>query len=274
MTGATLDRIVDVLRSLLDRAVLWVPDLVIGLVLALVALVSAKVAEVVFRVVLRRVRLHQFLERVGIADTLQRVGLGRSIDDVLPRVLYFFVLFLFIRTGAQELGLDAIAEVIGAALGYLPNVLAAVLILLLGSAAARVLGTYVATSSREYGVEYAASLSRFVSGVVVFVSGVIAVTQLRIDTAIVSLVVGCVLAGLALAFGLSLGLGTRDIARNIVAGYYARKILETGRTVEVSGEKGVLLAITPTQAILKQNDQTVSIPNDALLAQTVKQDAR
>jgi hypothetical protein len=155
MTGTMRDRIVDVLGSLLDRAVLWVPDLVIGLVLALVALVVAKVVEVVFRVALRRVRLHQLLERVGIAETLQRVGLGRSIDEVLPRVLYFFVLFLFIRTGAQELGLDAIAEVVGAALAYLPNVLAAVLILLVGSAAAKFVAAHVTTSGSEYGVEYA-----------------------------------------------------------------------------------------------------------------------
>ena len=274
MNGVALDRIVDVLRSLLDRTVEWIPDLVIGLVLVLVALMSAKLVEVVCRAVLRRDRLHEFLGRTGVEDTLQRVGIRRPLEEFVPRVLYFLVLFLFVRTGAQELGLDAIAEVIGTTLGYLPNVLAAVLILLGGSVAARVVGTYVTTSSREYGVEFAASIGRFVTGVILFVCGVVAVSQLRIDTEIVSLVVGCVLAGLALAFGLSFGLGTRGITRNIVAGYYARKVLETGRAVEVSGEKGILVAITPTQAILKQNGQMVSIPNEALLAQTVKQDDR
>ena len=46
------------------------------------------------------------------------------------------------------------------------------------------------------------------------------------------------LAGLVLAFGVSFGLGTRELTRNIVAGYYARKVLETGRPIEVAGGRG------------------------------------
>jgi len=265
------DRIVEALRSLVDRAVLWIPDLVVGAILALVALVVAKVIELVFRVVLARVRLDRLLARAGVDQTLHGFGVRQSLNEFLPRVVYFLILFLFVRTGAQVLGLDAISDAIGAALGYLPNLLAALLILLVGGAAAQFVAASATNAARDSGIEYAASLGRFVYGGLLFVLGVMAISQLRVDTEIIRLIVICGLAGLSLAFGLSFGLGTRDVTRNIVAGYYARKVLDTGRHIEIAGEQGVWVAITPTQALIRQEQRLVSVSNQALLDGIVKQ---
>ena len=55
-----------------------------------------------------------------------------------------------------------------------------------------------------------------------------AIGQLRFDTDIVRIVTVCTLSGFALVFGLSFGPGTRDITRNIIAGFYARRIFPRG----------------------------------------------
>jgi hypothetical protein len=64
-----------------------------------------------------------------------------------------------------------------------------------------------------------------------------------------------VLGAGALAFGLSFGFGTRDIVRNIAAGFYARKILVIGRSLEIAGQRGTLRAITATHVVLTSGDQ-------------------
>jgi small-conductance mechanosensitive channel len=86
----------------------------------------------------------------------------------------------------------------------------------------------------------------------------------------VRIVTICTLSGLALAFGLSVGLGSRDITRNLLAGFYARKIFSAGDTVEIRGERGVLKAISPTQTIIEQPSGLVVVANTAFLDETIR----
>jgi small-conductance mechanosensitive channel len=97
-----------------------------------------------------------------------------------------------------------------------------------------------------------------------------AITQLQIDTEIIRVVTSAILAGMALAFGLTFGLGSRDVTRNILAGYYARKTFEVGREIEVSGERGELKGITPTQTLIQQGDRVVAVANSVFLDEVVK----
>ncbi len=98
-----------------------------------------------------------------------------------------------------------------------------------------------------------------------------ALGQLQVDTDIIRVVTTCFLAGLALAFALSFGLGTREIARNVIAGFYARKVFEVGKEMEIGDERGKLAAITPTQILLEQDGRTVAISNSVLVDQVIKQ---
>jgi hypothetical protein len=98
-----------------------------------------------------------------------------------------------------------------------------------------------------------------------------AISQLQIDTEIIRVVTTAVLAGMALAFGLTFGLGSRDMTRNILAGFYARKTFHIGKEIEIRGERGELKSITPTQTLLQQGDQVVAVANSVFLEEVVKQ---
>lgn len=76
---------------------------------------------------------------------------------------------------------------------------------------------------------------------------------------------------MAVAFGLSFGLGTRDVTRNILAGFYARKILRIGEKVEIAGQQGILKAITPTHTLIQSDERTITIANSNFLDQISKQ---
>jgi len=87
----------------------------------------------------------------------------------------------------------------------------------------------------------------------------------------VRIVTSFILGGAALAFGISFGLGTRDIVRNITAGFYARKVLTLGKPLAVSGEEGELVAITATHAILRQDGVETVVSNGTFLDHVTKQ---
>jgi len=257
--------------ALLQSAITGVLSLVLGLVLVVLALVVANVLAWALRAVLLRARLDAVAQRLGVADALGRFGVRQPTSHLVARVTYYVLLVLFARTAADALGLTAISDAIGTFLGYLPNLLAALVLLLAAAVAAPFVGRTVARAAGDSGIDFAPALGTLASSLVLFVLGLMAVGQLAIDTEIVWLFVGTVLAALALAFGLSVGLGTREITRNMLAGFYARKIFRLGEAVEIRGERGVLRSITPTQTLLEQDGRIVSIPNGVFLDETVKQ---
>lgn len=247
------------------------PRVIVGIVVVIAMLIVAKLVERVLQLILVRLHFDSLLKQVGVDALLQRVGIRESLNLLLPRLVYFLLLLLFAQTAADGFGLPAISDGIRAMFSYLPNIIAAVLIVVVGSAVSQFAGTAVTRAADESGIEFAKSLGSMVSGLILFLVAVMAIGQLQFDTAMVRIVTACVLSGMALAFGLSFGLGTRDITRNVIAGFYARKLFTPGEPLEIRGERGVLKAITATQTIIERESGTVTVANGVFLDETVRQ---
>jgi len=243
------------------------PKIISGIILILLALLVAKVVEKGVRIIMIRTKFDSVLGRVGIDTAIQQLGLRKSLSDVIPRVVYFLLLFLFARSLADTVGLTAISEAIGAFLGFVPNMIAAILILLIGSAIGRFAGAAVARSAEDSGLDFAPALGRVLSAVVLFVAVIMALAQLRIDTDIVRLVTALSMAGAALAFGLCFGLGSRTLVSNILAGLYVKRLFAPGTEIEVGGRRGVVASISTTSTILEQEGQELVLANKTLLAE-------
>jgi hypothetical protein len=263
-------QLLQILRDLQQIVVEAVPRVLVGIAVAIALVMAAKLIERLLRAVLVRIRFDGLLEQAGIDKLLQRVGIRQSLNQVLPRLAYFLLLLLFARTAADAFGLTAISEGIAAMFGYLPNVVAAVLLIVVGTAVSQFAGRTVTRAAEESGIEFARPLGSLVSGLILFIVGVMAIGQLRFDTDMVRIVTICTLSGLALAFGLSVGLGSRDITRNLLAGFYARKIFSPGDSLEIRGERGILKAIAPTQTVIEQDTGLFVVANSAFLDETVR----
>lgn len=271
-----IDRIVqgelsDSLRALIRWALDSATIILRGLVLLLIAIAVAKTVEIVLRTVLQRVGLDPLSERLGLRSVLRGVGLDVSLTAVLTRTAFFLTLLFAAQIVADVIELDAVSDLLTRLLAYAPRVLAAGLIALIGLVAAQHARRTVVRTAGDSGIEYASALGGLVFAVIVFAIGLMAVSQLRITTDAVWLVLGWLLAGLALALGLSFGLGARDITRNILAGFYARRVFRIGREVQLEGHRGVLVSITPTTALIEEDDAVVTIANSRLLDEIIRQ---
>jgi mechanosensitive ion channel-like protein len=265
------DKLVQAFSSLTDSIIVAVPKIAMGLVLLAAALLLAKIIEKVLRYTLTKIRFDSLVGKAGIDRALQRLGIRKELTVQIPRLVYFLVLLLFAKTAVDALGLVAISGAIGAFFGYLPNIIAALVLLILGSTVGQFAGQTVAHSAASSGIEFAPALGKLISGLILFVCAMMAIAQLKIDTDIVRIVTSFLLGGAALAFGLSFGLGTRGIVRNLAAGFYARKLLVVGKPLEVAGQQGVLRAITATHVILESEGRDTTISNETVMEQIARQ---
>lgn len=242
-----------------------IPRVAAAIAVALVLLTVAKVVERLMRGICERVGVDRAAARLGLTAQLARLGIEQPVSSLLPRIVYVLLLLLFAQTGAELFGLAPIVASIAALFGYLPAVISALTVLVVGALLSDVANRAVRAAAENAGIDVARPLGNIVGGLVLFVCAIIALAQLRIDTEIIRIVTFCALAGMALAFGLSFGLGTRDVTRNIIAGFYARKVVSPGDVVRLADREGVLRSITPTQTILQEGAELVAVSNAAYL---------
>jgi hypothetical protein len=260
-----------ILDNMIEGVSAFVPRFLTALAVILLGWIIAKLIEKGIRTAFDRLKIDALLEKVGISETLQKMGMRDSPGRVFARAIYYLLMIFFLQSAAQTAGMTTIAAAIGSFFSYLPNLLAAFLVLFFGMIIARFLGNAITQSATDSGIDYARLLGRIVSALVLFVMGIMAITQLKFDTQVVISVVLVLLSGFAIALALSFGLGTRDVTRNIVAGFYARKLFKVGEEVEIGGERGRLVAITPIQTLIEREEQTLAIPNRVFLDEVVRQ---
>lgn len=265
------DALLDVFNSLAVSVAEFVPRALTALVIILVGIVVAKIVEKMLRTAFDRLRIDSLLSKIGVTDSLRRIGLQGTPGRLISRAIYFLLIILFTQSVTRAVGLETIANAIGSFFSYLPNLVAAFLVLLFGTMAAQAVARAVTRSAEGAGIEYAPAMGRAVSALILFVVGIMAISQLRIDTGIVRQVVLVTLIGFSAALALSFGLGTRDVTRNLVAGFYARKLFQAGQSIELHGERGTLTAITPIQTLIDKKGTSVSVPNSVFLDEVVRQ---
>jgi len=247
-----------------------VPRFLVAVVVIILGLIVAKVAEKAIRLSFERLKIDALLERAGLTGALKKLGLTGSPGRLLARTVYFLLIILFTQSVCRAVGLDVVSNAIGSFFGYLPNLAAAFLVLLLGMIVSQFLSRAIATSAAESGLEYGATLGRGVSALVMFVVVIMSLSQLRIDTGIIRLVVLVLLSGVSIAVALSFGLGTREVTRNIVAGFYVRRLVREGENLEIDGHRGVVAGVTPLQTLLEQDGRTVAVPNKVFLEKVAR----
>lgn len=172
------------------------------------------------------------------------------------RVLFWMVLLFFLTVATEILGLPVVSVWLNGIVVYLPQFLAAVLILFAGLVGGQFLRDVILST----GIAYATALARLGQMSVVVASSLIAVRQagLNVDllTSGLLLVLGIVLLGSALTFAL----GARTTVANILASYYLQKTYRIGHRVSVGNYQGEIVRITATAVLLDAEEGRISVP--------------
>lgn len=190
--------------------------------------------------VLRSIRFNELAERAGLSDFIRRMGMDTDAAGMIGLVVKWFVRLIALVVAFDALGLPAVSEVLRQLLLWLPNVVVALVVLVIGGLAARALSNLVRGSASEAGLANGNFLAKAASVVVWAFAIVVAVNQLGIATELVNTLFMAVVGALALGLGLAFGLGGRETAAEIVRTWYAKAQENSGamrRLAEDMGER-------------------------------------
>lgn len=182
-------------------------------------LVASAIAAVV-SALLRAVRFNDLAQRSGFAGFVQKMGIKRDSAGFMADLVKWFVRLIVMVAAFDALGLPAVSTVLEQLLMWLPNLIVALVVLVLAGLAANALHGLVRGATAEAGVGNPDLLASIARAAVWAFAIVIAVNQIGIATTLVNTLFMATVGALALALGLSFGLGGRDTAAMIVRNWY------------------------------------------------------
>ena len=262
--------VIDALTKIFTDIINFIPNLINGLIILIVGYAIARAVGWVLTTVLYRLRFDPLVERTGITGALRGLGVRVPLSRILGQTIFFLLLLSFLITSTRLMGLEAVAVLLQQLLTFLPNIIAALVIFLVGGIAAQFAGSVVGATAIASGITYGARVGRGVQYLISLFVGVLALGQLGVDTAILVTAITIMIAAFGLALGLSLGLGARSIVTHILAGYYLRQRLPIGQPIALDTLEGEVSAVGSVNTVVTTPEGTAVVPNTTLLETVVR----
>src|SRR5216683_2509110 len=145
--------ILNALSNALNLVLTFIPRLIGFLVILLIGWLIATLVSKALTLLLRKVGFDRMSERIGITRFEERMGMKMDSAGILGKIVYWFILLIFLVPAADALGLPAVSNVLNQLVAYIPNVFVAILVLFLGALVATVVADIVrgATASAKIG---------------------------------------------------------------------------------------------------------------------------
>ncbi len=205
------------LLTLWGKVAGFVPQLVAALVVFLIGwLVAVLLGKLAWHII-KIVKLDRGLEAIGVKKIWERSGYKLNSPFFFYELVKWFFIIVFLMAATDILGLTQVTEFLRTVVFYLPNVIVAALVLLIGALVARFLEGLVRGSVKAAELASANFLGSLTKWAVLIFSLLVALNQLRVADEIIRIVVIGIVAAGAIALGLSFGLGGKAHAEDFIS---------------------------------------------------------
>ncbi len=212
------------LRELGQQAVVGLSSLLGILVLILLGLILGWLAKEITYRFLRALRFDRLCDRMGVGLVVERTGLARSSSYLAGQIMQGVIIFTALLAGLNALGTPLTRNLVERFFVYLPHLLAALLVLVVGALISRFLGRSVliaAVNANLPSARWLAGLTRFF---VMVLTAVAALDELGISRTTIIVTFAILFGGVVAAAAIAVGLGTRELVRSFLESQFRPKV--------------------------------------------------
>ncbi len=269
--------VLDSLKKILTDILDFIPRFINGLIILIIGYLISILVRWIVKFVLRSIRLDQLAERAGIRTILNGLGVKSPLPELFAQIVFFFLILSFATAAVRLMGLVAVAELLESVLRFIPKAISAALLIIFGSMLARFLGNTISAVAESVNINYGNALGKIIEYTIVTFAAVLAISTLGVDTTLLTSSLTIIVAAVGLAIALTFGLGSREAAKNVIAGYYVRLRLRSGQKVTINQYSGVVRSTAGAYTVLEVAGESgqldsISVPNALLLENIVTQE--
>lgn len=252
MTGAVTE--------LFKGFIAFVPNLLGALIVLLIGYMIARLLRKAIRKLLEKAKIDQLGEKLNSIDIVDKANIKIKLSVLFSKLIYF-ILMLFVWVGATDvLGMDAISTLVSDIIDFIPNVLVAIVILIIGLLLADLIRKAIKTTCESLGIPSANIIATIVF-YFIFINIVIsALSQAKVNVEFLSQNISIVIGGGVLAFAIGYGLASKDILSNFLASFYGKNLFEIGDVVKIDDVEGEIIEIDRSNITILTKNKKVVVP--------------
>lgn len=210
------DAIANSLLDLWFRFANFFPTLLGAILVFFIGLAVAKFVGRLVEKTLKLAKVDATTNKFSLREFFKGVGLDYDVSKILAEVVRWFLILVFLMAATDILGLGQISDFLNNILLYIPNIIVAIVILVIGVVFGNFVHGIVKGSVGIAGFVSANFLAGLAKWAIIVFALLAALVQLGIAVSIVNTIFTGIVAALALAIGLSFGLGGKDEAARML----------------------------------------------------------
>lgn len=190
--------------------------------------------------------------------------------SIIARFVYWIILLFFFIAASETLGWTAVSQTIGMLLSYLPTLLSAIIIAIVGLYIAQVVRKVILAALRSLEVGFARIISTIAFYIIVVFVILTAMDQAGVDTTAITSNVTLILGAVMFAFAIAFALAAKDILLNILSSFYSKQNFTIGNIIKVREIEGEIIKLNNVSVVIKTATTEVVLPAHTLISEKVE----
>lgn len=222
-----------------------IPKVIGFVVIIVIGWVVASLLEKAIRGVLHAVKFNNLADKAGFSGFVQKMGVKSDASGFLAMLVKWFIRLIVLVVAFDALGLPAVSDVLRQLLLWLPNLVVAMVVLVVGGLLANAASSLVRGATAEAGFDNPERLAKVAAAAVWIFAIVVAVNQIGVAETLVNTILMGAVGAVALAAGLAFGLGGRETAAELLKSW-SEQAKAAAPKLEAAADKAT--AISESQA--------------------------
>ena len=265
-----IDILLNILQTLIMQFVSFIPKFISALVILFIGVLISRLVSTIIRKVLLGIGIDRLGEKLNQIDIVRDSGIQIKLSEVVSKVLYFFILIVFVTAAAETLGVAAITGLVTSLVNFIPQLITAALMLMIGIVVADALKGGVVSLCASFNIASGRLLGSIVFIFFFAVTIITVLGQAGINTELLESSFNLLIGAVFLAFAVGYGLASRDVMANILSSFYSKNKFKEGQTIRIEGITGQITQVDTTSLTLQTGESTTTIPMQLLQTKTVE----
>lgn len=241
-----------------------------AIVVLLIGWIVSKVVAKALAKVLQTLKIDKYADKINDTEFAQKANFKIKISTFLSKLVYYLLMLIFIMMATEVLGMEIISNMVADLIAYLPRLLSAIVLFVLGIYLAEFIKNIVLAACTALGIPSAKVIATFVFYLVFLTLTISALAQASIDTALITSNLTVILGGVILAFAIGYGFASRDTMANFIASFYSKNKVKVGDVISVDGAKGQVIAMDSGSVTLQSDSKIIIVPLKKLTSETIE----
>ena len=237
-----------------------IPKILMGIGFIIIAWIFLKVVNVVLKKLLKISKIDSLTTKLNEAELFGKSDYTVVPSKIILKFVKYLLILIFVVIASDMWGLQMVSEGIGSFIAYLPVLISALLIFVIGVYVGSVIKNAIQNTFKSMELTGGNLVGNIVFYLIVVFIAITALNQAGVDTEIITSNITLILGSVLVSFTIAFGLGARDVITRLLFGFYSRKNFEIGQHIKTKKIEGTIQQIDNICITIKTEESIVVLP--------------